>query len=254
MADSELYSAEDFEKLEEEMKKEEKEEEKEEGKKEEKEAEEEKEEEVKGEKKEEELVRFDDGSGALAGMTMQEASKAFAQLSAGAQGLAARARETLEPDPIKPPDPLTPDDLLDPVTIQSKLEAMVETKLAPLQQQVTQANAQAAYQSALSTSPVLSLFRSEVDAFAKQLSHEQASDPRTWQAVENHLWNTRGHQIVASQTRAKPTPALTETGKTTESAGQGGKVKMTTQEKFIADQLGVSAKEYMALKPDFGEA
>lgn len=246
MADSELYSAEDFEKLEDEMKEEnEEEQEEQEG-----------EEEEGGEKeeKEDDVARFGADAGALANMTMQEASTAFAQLSAGAQGLAARARETLEPDDPKPPEPLVADDLLDPVAVQSKLDAMVETKLAPLQAQVTQANAAAAYQNAVNGSDVLSMFKSEVDAFARQLSHEQAADPRTWQAVENHLYKTRGKQIIDAQTRPKPTPALTETGKSQEGRGKSGSPKLTSQEKFIADQLGVSHKEYAALKPDFGGA
>ena len=249
MADSELYTAEDFEKLEEEMK-EEKEEGKEEKKEEIKEEKEEKKEEE--EKKEDDTPRFAADAGALANMTMQEASKAFAQLSAGAQGLAVKARQTLAPEEQKPPDPLSADDLLDPVTIQSKLDAMVDAKLAPLQAQVTQANATASYQSALASSDVLSMYRPEVDAFAGQLSLEQASDPRTWQAVENHLYRTRGAEIQAARTKPKPKPALTETGKTTEAKSKGGTVKLSTQERFIADQLGVSHKEYAALKPDFG--
>ena len=246
-----MYTAEDFEKLEEEMK-EEKGEEKEE--KEEVVEGEEKEEEgkEKAEKKEDEPLRFADDSGALAGMTMPEAAAAFAQLSAGAQGLAAKARQTLEPDPPKEPEPLSADDLLDPVTIQTKLDAMVTAKMAPLEAQVTQANAVAAYQQALAASDVLTMYRPEVDAFAGQLSFEQAADPRTWQAVENHLWKTRGQQIVAARTKVKPKPTLTETGKSTEGKTKSSGAKLSTQEKFIADQLGVSHKEYAALKPDFG--
>ncbi len=251
MEGSTLHTAEDFEKLEEEMKgeKEEEEKEKKEG---EGEGEEEGKEGKEGEKEEDKEVRFAKDSGALSGMTLEEASTAFAQLSAGAQGLAAKAREALVPEILKEPEPLIADDLIDPTAIQTKLDAMVAAKLAPLEAQVTKANATAVYQNAVANSDVLSMFKPEVDAYAGQLSLEQAANPATWTAVENHLYRTRGAQIQTARTKPKPTPALTETGKSSEAKAKTPVAKLTAQQKFIADQMGVPHKQYAAMLPDFG--
>lgn len=248
MADSEMYSVEDFEELEKEKDKEGEEKEEVEGEKEEEESEEKEEKEEK-----DDTPRFSADAGALANMTMEEASKAFATLTAGAQGLAAKARETLTPDEPKAPDPIVADDLLDATTMQSKLDAMVEAKVAPLRQEVTQANAIAVYRNALAVSDVLAMYKPEVDAYAAQLSTEQLADPATWTNLENQLYRTRGAQIQAARTKVKPTPALTETGKSSGEAKKGGKVKLSTEQRFAADQLGVSHKDYAALMPAYGD-
>lgn len=191
----------------------------------------------------------------LRGKSVEEALAIYGQLKQTSQGLARQFQEMNKKpaEQPKPPAPITADDLVegDGQGFNQKLEEFFNAKITPLQQTLLQTAAQNNRQAMVGRSPILQKYENTLNAIIQEhsLGHEALARPDVWAQLEMMVAQRHFDDIVRERAAAiqKPTPEPSEKGTGTPEA-DGQQVKLTAQEKAVADGMGVSYKAYAQMK------
>lgn len=199
----------------------------------------------------------DDIPAELKGKKLTEAFGVYNELKTLSQGLARRAAEAAAspPAPTKPPEPITPDDLIEGEgkNFTTKLERLLESKVAPLQNQVIQSQAQLMRSQALQSSEYLKKYQPTLDRIITEgnITQQQLAHPQMWMVLESLVMKQHMDDIVRERAAAstKPSPEPTAGVRATPEAGGGGAASLTAQQKAVADGLGLSHEAYARMIP-----
>lgn len=161
---------------------------------------------------------------------------------------------------LKPATVITEADMENSDAFSSKLDVMLQEKLAPYVTEVSASNAQRAYQDFLRDNPDLGKYRTEIDELSRGLTVRQAANPSTWTQVGNHIRQAHQQDFIDAEVekRMKAGPAApppTAEGGSVQPVGAadlGGATRLSQAEKNVADGLGIGHKQFAANKKALG--
>lgn len=145
---------------------------------------------------------------------------------------------------------LSNDDLLEADALTEKINKLIEAKNKPYLQSVANMTAQQNYKNAFERFPYLADYKDEFAGMASQLTVEAMANPQTAEILAGRVLQNHLDEITKKRTArgGKPRPPDTPGTQGKPAPPGKGKVRLTREEKRVADALGVSHAAYATMK------